>query len=405
MHILSAHHRDEFLATPQMLRFEYGKGSDGFEPTLLIKGSTLLLKYVVLGTPMRLAFAMIDGRLLYSVSVRDDGSEGAMLWSVVERDIEIDALRGFAKGEPLFAFLFNEIAVNVAWNGWPSFGALPRLASWADAAKLGRADYSAIAENVNASLNRLHLLVESDDEWLVIDLGERNDWNPVRNHYVTHRASASMIDIFDTDEGNQQEQIALWLTDGLQSSGAHLSPQIPKGKGTRELTDVLFSHEFGAFLIESKALTILSRGSMPDRAKLKRDVASHLNKAFAQLQGALRSIKLGLDITTTDGEPIHVEQGHPAHAIVLVPDLALIEDQEAYGLDFIKDFMKATDAFPHVMDISELLRMVQAANMMAARSSKTTTIMAFDAYLSRRIETSISSGTLVIHMLIRFADE
>jgi hypothetical protein len=54
--------------------------------------------------------------------------------------------------------------------------------------------------------------------------------------------SPSLIDLFDGNEGNQQEQLCVWLTDNLQPSGVYHSPQIPKGSGTRELTDILLSH-------------------------------------------------------------------------------------------------------------------------------------------------------------------
>lgn len=405
MHMLSAHNRDEFLATPQMVRFEYGKGRDAFEPTLLIKGSTLLLKYVVLGAPMRLGFTMIDGKLLYAVSALDDEIEGAMLWSVVERDVEVDAIRGFSRGEPLFAFLFNEIAVNVAWNGWPNLAALPRLETWADAASLGRADYSTIAAQANAALDRLHPLAESNDEWLIIDLGTRDDWKPVRNHYVTNNASASLLDIFDINEGNQQEQIALWLTDNFQSAGAYHSPQIPKGNGSRELTDILFSHDFGSFLIESKALTILSRERLPDRSKLKRDVTGHLKKAYNQLRGAVRSLKTGVEVRDAEGNVLNVDREKFGHAIVLVPDLDLVEGGETYGIDFIEDFMKSTGAIPHILDISELLRIVQAAEMIAARSETITPIMALDYYLIERVKKAADSNSLNVRVLLRFEDE
>lgn len=116
MHWLSSHNRSEFLACPQLIRFEYASGRDGFEPTILIKGSTVLLKYVVLGARMQLGFAMCEGRLLYALKVCDDGNDGGILWSIAERDEELNGIRGLVRGEPLVAFLFNELAVKLARN-------------------------------------------------------------------------------------------------------------------------------------------------------------------------------------------------------------------------------------------------------------------------------------------------
>lgn len=405
MHLLSSHNRSEFLAVPQLVRFEYGRGRDGFEPTLLIKGSTLLLKYVVLGARMQLAFAMFGGRLLCALRVCDDGDQGGILWSVVEREQELNGIRGLAGGQPLVAFLFNELAVNVAWNDLATSGTLERLAAWTESATLGSADYATLTTAVRPMMDRLHQSGASDDEWLALEVGGRSDWKAVKNHFITASASASLINLFDGDEGNQQEQLGVWLTDNLQPSGTYHSPQIPKGAGTRELTDILLSHEFGAALIESKTLSILARERLPERAKLKRDISAHIGKAFAQLRGAIRALKSGVPVTSPSGDTLTVEREKPAHAIVLVPDLELVEDHAAFGVEFIHDFMRATGGFPHLLDISELLRIVQAAEMIAARGKTTTPMMAFDYYLMERAKKAADAGTLCIEVLLRFAND
>ena len=116
MHILAPHYRSEFLATPQLVRVDYAKGAVGFEPTILVKASTLLLKYVVLGAPLRFAIGRVDDRLLYAFIAYDDAAKPAMLWSVVENQEEVNALKGIVSSESCPIFLFNELALNVAWS-------------------------------------------------------------------------------------------------------------------------------------------------------------------------------------------------------------------------------------------------------------------------------------------------
>lgn len=404
MHMLSSHNRSEFLACPELVRLDYSKGRDAFEPTLLIKGNTLLLKYIVLGAPMRLAFTMHSGRLLCALKVSDDGDDGGILWSVVEREQELNGIRGLARGEPLFAFLFNELAVNVAWNELPTPHQLDRLVAWADSATLGSIDYPAMNDTAGPLLERLHHNVESDADWIVLEVGGKANWKPIHNHFITASASSSLIHLFDNDEGKQQEQLGVWLTDNLHPLGVYHSPQIPKGNGTRELTDILLSHEYGAVLIESKTLSVLTRGSLPDRAKLKHDVSAHIDKAFKQLRGAIRKLKANTSVTSLKGETLFVERTNPAHAIVLIPDLALVEDHAAYGIAFMRDFMEATGGMAHLLDISELLRVAQAAEMIAARGTTTTPMMAFDYYLMERAQKAVDAGTLCIEVLLRFSD-
>src|SRR5436309_698936 len=119
MHLLAAHYRSEFLATPQLIRFDYAEGQYGAEPTLLVKASTLLLKYIVQGVRMQLAFSRLGDRLLYALRVIDDEKKPAILWSSLERDAEKAALNALAQGESCQVFLFNELAVNVAWTALP----------------------------------------------------------------------------------------------------------------------------------------------------------------------------------------------------------------------------------------------------------------------------------------------
>ncbi len=405
MHMLSSHNHSEFSACPQLIRCEYASGRYGFEPTLLIKGSTVLLKYIVLGARMQLGFAMCNGRLLYALKVCDDGDNGGILWSLVEREEELNCIRGLARSEPLVAFLFNELAVNVAWNDLSVSDTLGRLPTWADSSALGRIDHAGMKATVKPMIDRLNKSAASNDEWLVLEIGGKSDWNPVHSHFITAGASSSLIHLFDDDEGNQQEQLGVWLTDNIQPLGVHHSPQIPKGNGTRELTDILFSHEFGAVLIESKTLSVLTRKQLPDRAKLKRDIATHIDKAFNQLRGAIRKLKANVPVTSSTGDTLNVERTHPAHAIVLIPDLDLVDDRTAYGIEFMRDFMRATGGFAHLLDISELLRVVQAAEMIAAQGTTTTPMLAFDYYLMQRSEKALYAGTLCIEMLLRFVDE
>ena len=207
--------------------------------------------------------------------------------------------------------------------------------------------------------------------------------------------------MFSRDEGGQQEQLAVWLTDSLHPRGVHRSPQIPKGNGTRELTDILISHEYGALLIESKALTVFNRNTLPDRAKLAKDISQHVEKAVRQLRGSIRRLKDGAPVTTQAGSSIDVEWSKPAHAIILIPEFDLIENRKNYGLAFIADFMEATGGFIHLLDLAELLRVVQAAEMISRGSEQVTPLMALDYYLMERAERTHNAGTLCIQVLLR----
>lgn len=403
MHILAEHYRAEFLATPQLVRIDHSVGAHGYEPTLLVKGSALLLKYMVLGARLALHLGYVDGRLVYALTIYDDVLKPVMLWSVVESEAEVKALKKLVAGEACPIFLFNELALNVAWATFhANFDA--GLQDWVSSATLGKVNYDEIAEQVNDFLEQVFRGSTAANKLYSADIALIEPWMPVRNHFITSHATDSPIDLFNPDEGAQQEQLAVWLTDNLQPLGVHHSPQIPKGNGRRELTDILISYGHGAFLVESKTIAILNRETLPDRATLTKDVSQHVSKAVRQLQGAIRRIKNGAPVTTLAGAPIDVEKSWPMHAIVLIPELSLIEKKYCYGSEFIADFMGTTGGFIHLLDLAELLRVVQAAEMISDRGTEITPLMAFDYCLMERAQQARDAGTLCIRVLLRFQE-
>jgi hypothetical protein len=404
MHLLSAKYRSEFLVTPQLIRFDHVKGSEHFEPTLLIKASTLLLKYIVQGVEMELFFAQLGNQLLYALKVKDDETKAGILWSILEHEQEKAALIEILQGTSCQIFLFNELAVNVAWRSQPVL-VHKNLATMIDRIITGPVDHSALEAKTSAILDQFHNKMLEKDGFIVAEIPNTTAWNPIFNHFVTSHATGSLIDLFHSDEGNQQEQLAVWLTDNLHPHGVQHSPQIPKGKNFRELTDILLSYQYGSFLIESKSLSIFSRDRLPNRTKLARDITGHIKKALNQLHGGIRRLKNGTKIVSKDGLELNVERTQPVHGIILIPDLDLIDDHNAYGHELIKDFMENTGGFLHLLDIAELLRIVQAVEMISAHGTNTTHMMAFDFYLMERAKKAYEVGTLCIEVLLRFADE
>lgn len=403
MHILAGHYWSEFHSTPQLFRIDHASGQHGSVPTLQLKASTLLLKYIVQGSPMELVLCRCAGRLVYGARVMDDVAKPATIWSVVEHKAERDALLALVQAQECPLFLFNELALNAAWNDvHVQLGA--DAPAWIEAAEIGSVDHATIKDEVHALIDGVSSAAGGKPELLAFKLSPLHEWRETVNHYITNKATVSPVHLFNTDEGGQQENLAVWMTDSLQLSGVNHSPQVPKGKGHRELTDLLLSYEFGTVLIESKTLTIFNRTSLPSREALAADVSKHIDKAVAQLRGAVRSLKLGSAVFDKHGTPLSIEREQPMHCIVLVPDFDLIQDRSHYDRDFIASFMQATGGYLHLLDLPELLRVVQAAQMISKQGTTTTPMMAFDYYLLERAKETLKAGTLVIEVLLRIVD-
>jgi len=404
MHFPSENHRRELHSVPEFVRVTLAKGRDQREPTVLVKSSTITLKYLSrLATTRFVAAHTPEGWLLYGLRIYDHSEHPAFIWSVAGSADELRALKAMAAGEATYFFLFNEVPVNVAWAPWKSEGDTAILSRLAAGAKLPDRDPPPAV-----MADFIERLFGNDAEALPRYLSPEFGilpWSEIHTTYITNSMEPSPLSLFAEDEGGQQEELCHWLTDTIQPEGTWRSPQLVTPSKTRELTDFLLSHDYGAFLIESKALSLLQRDPLPDRSRLASRVIKHMAKATRQLTAAIRHLKNGELITDLKGNALEINREQPPHAIILVPDLNLLHDEEQFGPAYLVDFLDATRAFLHILDPMELFRVVQAAAMIKERGRTITLIEALDSYLVQRFETALTIATPDFDVILRIGDE
>jgi hypothetical protein len=404
MYILYGLRRDEFLACPELIRFaESNSGSAVVQ--LLAKTTTLAAKYLVRVSRIRLAVVRVREFLLYGLQFADGDEVEPIRWSLYEETYEIEAIRRLANQTRICISVFTEIAVNVSFGVGVSEPAPAALSTLIEGVTPYPFRREGVEESVAQEADELLLgLVEGtlpQEKGCFIDVSPPADWSPVTNHLIADDASRWLISLFDTDEGGQQEALAHWLSHQLDPDGVTRSPQVHEGKAVRELTDILLTYPEGPVLIESKALSILTREALPPRSKLAAQVVKHAKKAAGQLLGANKGIRRGLAITDREGRMIKVERIRPAHLIILIPELSLLSVCAEDLMPLYQEVMQASGGFLHILDPVELLRMVQAARAISKAGKTTTPMMAFDHYLIRRAERVIEVGHPNIAQLLR----
>lgn len=402
MHILSDRHRSEFLVVPELVRVTMARGTVALEPTLLVKTLTLSLKYLIRSNILQLVFFRLSGKYLaYALQLDDDPEHAGTVWSVMETEDERRALRSMLMATPTFVFLYNELAVNVAQSEITVCQRQADVGQWVQQSILGRSEDRSVREEMSAKLDAYRGGYHREDMCILPPVKVK-PWEEIRNTYVTNRISHSSISAFEPDEGGQQEEAALWLIDQLQPQGAAKNPIVHQETKSRELCDLMLSHSYGAFLFESKALSILSRKHLPTRKKLATHLSKHVLKAEKQLAGGLRSLRRNCRITDSMGRDLVVERQALAHAITVVPDLMLLSDANSIGGGFLKNFVSKTGCFLQILDLKELLRMVQAAEMLQEQGTTVSRMMCFDAQLTERFKCAIDHETPDFGFLLRF---
>lgn len=374
-------------------------GSGGWEPTLVVKSKSLALKYLLKARRIRLLFGRTKNEnLFYGVFVDDDPECPLAIWSLVERNDELRAVRKIVSGERLMLAMFNEAVVNIC-SGLLSFrGPMEGFKGLLTRVRLAaRSESETVEPEVSA---RFESYRANGSGLAVLDNSEPVEWGPNKCVYVTNQLQTSQLDLVHSDEGGQQEQLAAWITDSLHVGGVFQNPTASEAP-PRELCDLLLTHEFGTMLFESKALTILSRPGLPTRKKLIRDVVKHVRKGLRQLSGACKNLKGGIAILSHNGKEIDMQRDAPPHCIIIVPDLTLLDGSERQILAEIAVLAEKATAFVNIVDLSQLFSLMMDANNVSHRGTLTP-LMAFDYLLIRRCESMMQSRDPGVVTLCRF---
>lgn len=403
MHLPSAELRQELLSVPTFARINMSLGRDGFEPTLIIKASTLTLKYIIRRGMFKLNVQQLpSGKILYVVIVDEYDERPLCIWATVETEEELSALGQIFEGKPMPVFLFNEACVNVAhatalFEQSEDLEAIIRR-------PLVFSDRIRNEEDSSEATTAMDEFISDEASEASLTTKDKLTWSEVQNHYITNQLRPSPIGILSENEGDQQEEICNWLVDTLTREGAFLSPQVHELSKPRELTDILLNYLGGCMLVESKTLAVLDRDELPARSKLRKNVLKNIAKALSQLPGACRNVAAGLKVTSQRGEVIPITPDIAPHCIILVPELGLLSPEDDLGGKRLTEFMRENGAYLHFLDPSELLRLVQTALHRASLSQRRTPILAFDVVLLERWQRAVKHESPNFTMITHFVD-
>ncbi len=379
------------------------RGGSDFEPTVLIKTLSLSIKYLIRSRELQFVLMRLpDGFLGYGVLVDRDLDHPGVLWSVMEKEDERSALTALVAGSRCAVFLYNELAINMAQTEIIAQSDNNKISHWISQANLAPEGHHFLSDSVSAKLDAF-LKGEIHDDLYGLKAIRVFEWTEIRSSYITNRLKMSNVSAFSHKEGDQQEEVALWLTDELIPEGVIKNPTVHHETKSRELADLLLSYGLGSFLFESKTLSILSRSTLPTREKLTATLLRHITKAQRQLTGGMRSLKRNCRITNEVGEELEINRVAPMHAIILVPDLSLLFDAKQFGGEFLRKFAQEAGGFLQILDLMELLRMVQAAEILERNGKEVTRMMCFDAHLLKRFKYAINQETpdfsFLLHMV------
>lgn len=407
MHIPSKMDYEEILATPAMVRFAIGTDGDGRTPTILLRCTTLQAKYALQASSYKVVLLPVSNEwLAYGLEIEDDPENPMLLWSIVERDSEIEALKCLSRSPRCSIAIYAETGANIAFvQAECSFGSfsinelIAHIQLHPDDDRSGPEEVVGAFKAIRAREDgTLTSLIEGQ-------LSPKAEWKLIGSMFITGSLSRTLIDLKDADEGRQQELLVEALADGVSPREACRSPQVEISKEkTRELVDVIATSEHTYFLFESKGLKVLADEKLPARNRLAKNTLKHLKKAVGQLRGAIRHIKAEKLVFNPKGEQIDLPKS-PGHAIVVVPDTSLVRDSDDPGAELLTQFYQDTKHMLHIVDPTELVRIIQAANRAVEEGGFAKPVDAFHEWFARRFESAVKHDVAAIEIVHRFPSD
>lgn len=221
---------------------------------------------------------------------------------------------------------------------------------------------------------------------IIVD-GNLNNFIIMDNIFIGMNEKNHVL-INDQKEGEVFEK-QIWVTlEQMFLQNVHRNPQITDKYGFRELTDVLAFHQYGSFLIETKALSVLdiSRERHMDRkvAGLQKQILT----GIGQMKGAAKRVAKNVNVFNNKGELLNFDRSIIPHCIVLVSELLPFGDWKKVEKEIIQAMIDQP-MYLNVMDLREFMLFIGYA-----RGSKER----LDASLMDRVEKFIELRD--IHMRV-----
>jgi hypothetical protein len=195
-------------------------------------------------------------------------------------------------------------------------------------------------------------------------------------------AGVGEVEITDSDEGGELEQLTQQAFESLFHFGTFINPRVGEALKQRELCDVLAVSRVrevdteGVFVVQNKVASAFPDGLKRRTERRAKTIQNNILKAIAQLTGAIRALKAGEAIyRAEDGsnvevdppiaelvgtvEPLNLKEraNQVGHGIVVISDMHEMVDRHEV-LVALAEASLATGYCCQVLDLQELGRLI-----------------------------------------------
>lgn len=216
---------------------------------------------------------------------------------------------------------------------------------------------------------------------LIISNIEFSNFEKIKNSFIFSNNKIEFED--DINEGEELEKKVFATMCSLFGDSTFKNAFLKNGNNRKGFTDIFSSHQYGTFVIETKALSA-KKSFEKDVFKQEQNVKKQISKAIDQIVGGIKSIKSNHTIyDTRDNKEFIFDRNMIPHCIILSSEILNYSDWRELDRK-IFDAITKESLYLNIMDISEFLSLIK---MSAGSREK------FDYFLMKRSEKFLETRT------------
>jgi len=359
----------------------------------MIKAPSSILKAIIKGCKIELAFGLDDNIFHIGIKIYDDPINFITLTSIQKNIDEHLSIAKIMQLEKVQVQLYNELCA------CQCFGDIILTTK-------KRNDILCLLGNPKRLFTglideRIHRSADNFQFSLGLDVpGSRKSRNQietllfeakiedlqiVKNSFLDEGGNMS-TEISDPDEGTLMEKEIFVALRSLFGSDIFHSPKIPNNKTKyRELIDILALSDIGIFLIEAKALGVTNANEDRNMDRKIKGLQKQIEKGIDQLAGAYKKIVEGEIIYSNKEKKILFNRNLPACGIIIISELLPFGNWD----EIIKKLlitMSDKNILIHIIDMNEIMQFI-------GHSKGNRNL--FDTYFMQRMEDFVKNPSII----------
>ncbi len=344
--------------------------ADDYGSKIIIKAPSSTIRAIINGCKVIFLFgkdSQTDKIFFHTgVKIYDDAVNCLLITGTHRFVQEHESLKAIMQKSSTVIELYNELDACAA-VAYVSFNENDResiLKMLGDTKKLYFGDFStevvSSLDSFDYSLDKSRDYLKVRDIETLLMEGHFSEWKSKRSFFIGLN-EVNEIHLDDQNEGETFEK-QIWASlESLFACDLYKNPKIKNKNGERELTDILAFYDKGIFLIESKALAVISLINEKSMDKKVANIQKQIQKGIKQLVGAKKKLDKDVDIFNSHGKIIQLDKNIIPHCIVLVSELLPFGDWKEIVYEMMSVMIKER-IYLHVLDLSEFMKYIKISS-------------------------------------------